>query len=231
MNIIRSLWIIIIFVAVLSSFSSAITLAKEKGVIKKPNVIPGTEIPLLTAFPNYNCYRYEKYVVFAVPSGEEASADSYVVPLVKGIKEKDICNIDILQNTPFTNAVGWFLGLDGDFIFFDEGTSEGPRHLNIVSISKLKSIYETNYTSNYPLKLRKNKELLFYKVAEGRGKPSKDNCPSAVKRLQEVRREEKNENIPLEEIIYFYKLDEEKILDLKTLIEKSTGKIGCSYYQ
>lgn len=136
MNIIKSLWIII-FVAILSSFSSTITLAKEEGVIKKPNVIPGTEIPLLTVFPNYNCYRYEKYVVFAVPSREEASADSYAVPLVKGIKEKDICNIDILKNTPFTSAVGWFLGLDGEFIFSDEGTSEGPRHLNIVNISTI----------------------------------------------------------------------------------------------
>jgi len=230
MKIIYFCWVIV-FVFIFSSSSSIIAFADEEGLIEKPYVILGTEIPLLNKFPSYDCYRYKKYVVFAVPSTKEASSDSYIVPLVTGINEKDMCDINLLKKTHFISASGWFLGLYNDYVFSDEGTGPGTRWLVIVSISKQKTIYNTLYTDHYPLKLREDCKLLFYKEAEGKGQPSKDNCPAANKWFQKLQRKKKNKTLLIEDILFEYKLDEERILDLKTLREESTGKIGCSHYQ
>lgn len=200
---------------------------KEEEPIESFFGISGTEIPQVKKFPYYECRVYNKYVVFLEPTGD--SPDDYITVMLRGtIEDKSkLCNMDSIDKYYSTSGTE-LIGIYGDYLFIDEGCCPGTRGLSIDSLSEKKEIYRTSYSDHYPIILGKDLKLIFYKETET--KATIDNCLHGKQDLiLELRR-----GLTAEDEHYLnltYGIDEEVILDLKTLKETPTGKLDCSFRQ
>lgn len=189
--------IIALLMAISVQLFSNLAISEDNlGLIKTG--LKGAELPLLKKFPTYDCYIYDNFVIFNIPSTEEASADSYIKKRSSAKKQSEDCSFDQLKANQYIFASGWYLGLKGDYVFSDEGCCPGTRTLSIVRISSGKQIYDTSYNSSYPVMIDERLNLRFYKEIEV--KPTKQNCPQANERVKELELE--NQNVAVEDVLY-----------------------------
>lgn len=190
--------------------------------------IRGTEIPQVKKFPAYECRVYNKYVVLLEPTKD--SPDDYITVILRDpIEDKNrLCNRD--STDKYYSTIGTtLLGIYGDYLFIDDGCCPGTRGLSIISLSEKKRIYDTSYSDHYPIIFAKDLKLIFYKETET--KATIDNCSYGKEDL--LRELGKGELSAADEdyLNLMYGIDNEVIIDLKTLTEIPTGKYGCSFRQ
>jgi len=115
------------------------------------------------------------------------------------------------------NGMGqWFAGLFESYLFVDNGTGPDGRDLTIYDLRKKKQVYEATYSPLMDPRIEDN-ALIFYKDLGDLRDKEHLNCPDAEKWLHESG--------------LGYGFEQKTKVDLKSMTEKTIGKVSCSSRQ
>lgn len=110
----------------------------------------------------------------------------------------------------------WFAGLFEPYLFVDNGTGPDGRGLAIYDLKQRKLVYSAAYSPIMDPKIENN-ALIFYKDLQDLRYKEHRHCPDAEKWLHESGLD--------------YGFEQKTKVDLKSMTEKTIGKISCSQRQ
>lgn len=194
-------------------FFSILLLAANLSVSaqEEQKLMQGTEkAKFQQTTPTTGCYVFGKYTVKTI-SNEDSTGENIEVfrHVLVPANAKTACRTSSKPYLSVKNPdANYFIGLAGDYLFIDSGTSVESRGLEIYNISSRKSIFTSEYHDT--VKLLQNRYVVFDKISVQNG--SLKACPKA--------REWKRDGFGIGWV-------RDTRLDLQTLKETPAGALRC----
>ena len=172
------------------------------------NKYDGTEKP--TTVNDSGCATFKMYSVITLEDDDYAGEN---IKVFKGstCDPKKSRKVLYLKN----KHAYWFAGLFESYLFVDSGTGPDGSDVLIYDLIKKKLVYSETYSSKDNPRIKDGK-LIFYKELGDLSDKENRHCPGAKKWLQQGLN---------------YGFEQKTIVDLKSMTEKTIGKISCSVRQ
>lgn len=155
-------------------FAELTTTAAQSEETFRP--MTGTEQPISERKTETgNCYVYENYTV-KTTAGE--AVGEKIAIYKRAAAATDYCDAKARPYLAIENPdANYFIGLSGDFLFVDSGTSVESRGLEIFNLETKKSIYATEYHDS--VRLENGRYVIYDKVSARAG--AVKTCRAAAK--------------------------------------------------